>query len=244
MAIPGSSSGANTPMKSASAAPSRQASRPMAAAKHVWQPAEAVLAVAYRHADRRLARQAGEHAAALERARRRSDPARRLQQRRPCRRARTNGRGPRASPGCSIPPTRRRPARSCGCGRNISSPRPRCRICCAAICSNSRTRAISPTRLPIQLNDTHPAIAVAELMRLLVDTQGIAFDEAWDIVRATHLLHQSHAAAGGAGELAGPSVRAAAAAPYADHLCHQQQADRGSARPAAMATARRCRRCR
>ncbi|MFM9842345.1 MAG: glycogen/starch/alpha-glucan phosphorylase [Dongiaceae bacterium] len=37
----------------------------------------------------------------------------------------------------------------------------------------------------IQLNDTHPAIAVAELMRLLMDTQGIAFDEAWDIVRAT-----------------------------------------------------------
>jgi len=37
----------------------------------------------------------------------------------------------------------------------------------------------------IQLNDTHPAIAVAELMRLLVDLHGIAWDEAWDIVRAT-----------------------------------------------------------
>jgi starch phosphorylase len=37
----------------------------------------------------------------------------------------------------------------------------------------------------IQLNDTHPAIAVAELMRLLMDTQGIPFDEAWEIVRAT-----------------------------------------------------------
>ena len=37
----------------------------------------------------------------------------------------------------------------------------------------------------VQLNDTHPAIAVAELMRLLVDVHGIALDEAWDIVRAT-----------------------------------------------------------
>jgi starch phosphorylase len=37
----------------------------------------------------------------------------------------------------------------------------------------------------IQLNDTHPAIAVAELMRLLVDVHGIGLDESWDIVRAT-----------------------------------------------------------
>jgi starch phosphorylase len=37
----------------------------------------------------------------------------------------------------------------------------------------------------IQLNDTHPAIAVAELMRLLVDVYNIPFDEAWNIVRAT-----------------------------------------------------------
>jgi starch phosphorylase len=37
----------------------------------------------------------------------------------------------------------------------------------------------------IQLNDTHPAIAVAELTRLLVDVHGIPLDEAWDIVRAT-----------------------------------------------------------
>jgi len=40
-------------------------------------------------------------------------------------------------------------------------------------------------KVAIQLNDTHPAIAVAELMRLLVDVHGIALDEAWDIVRKT-----------------------------------------------------------
>jgi starch phosphorylase len=37
----------------------------------------------------------------------------------------------------------------------------------------------------IQLNDTHPAIGVAELMRLLVDLHGLRWEEAWDITRAT-----------------------------------------------------------
>jgi starch phosphorylase len=36
-----------------------------------------------------------------------------------------------------------------------------------------------PEHVAIQLNDTHPAIAVAELMRLLVDDHGVAWDEAW-----------------------------------------------------------------
>jgi len=35
----------------------------------------------------------------------------------------------------------------------------------------------------IQLNDTHPALAVAELMRLFVDVHGLGWDEAWDQVR-------------------------------------------------------------
>ncbi|WP_410482772.1 glycogen/starch/alpha-glucan phosphorylase [Sphingomonas sp. A2-49] len=37
----------------------------------------------------------------------------------------------------------------------------------------------------IQLNDTHPAVAVAELMRILTDFHDLSFDAAWDITRAT-----------------------------------------------------------
>jgi len=37
----------------------------------------------------------------------------------------------------------------------------------------------------VQLNDTHPAIAVAELMRLLIDVHGLAWDAAWEVTRAT-----------------------------------------------------------
>jgi starch phosphorylase len=37
----------------------------------------------------------------------------------------------------------------------------------------------------VQLNDTHPAVAVAELMRLLIDEHGLGWEEAWDVTRAT-----------------------------------------------------------
>jgi glycogen phosphorylase len=37
----------------------------------------------------------------------------------------------------------------------------------------------------VQLNDTHPAIAVAELMRLLVDEYGLGWERAWEVTRST-----------------------------------------------------------
>ncbi len=42
-----------------------------------------------------------------------------------------------------------------------------------------------PDKAAIQLNDTHPAVAVCEILRLLVDVHGFEFDEAWDITRRT-----------------------------------------------------------
>ena len=40
-------------------------------------------------------------------------------------------------------------------------------------------------QLAIQLNDTHPAVAVAELMRLLVDDEGMSWEAAWEITCST-----------------------------------------------------------
>ncbi|MBD9373549.1 glycogen/starch/alpha-glucan phosphorylase [Rhizobium sp. ARZ01] len=42
-----------------------------------------------------------------------------------------------------------------------------------------------PDAVAIQLNDTHPAVSVAELVRLLTDVHGLEFDTAWDIARKT-----------------------------------------------------------
>jgi glycogen phosphorylase len=42
-----------------------------------------------------------------------------------------------------------------------------------------------PQRFALQLNDTHPSIGVAELMRLLVDERDLDWDDAWDITVAT-----------------------------------------------------------
>ncbi len=40
-------------------------------------------------------------------------------------------------------------------------------------------------KMTIQMNDTHPTVAVAELMRILLDEEGLGWEEAWDITRKT-----------------------------------------------------------
>ncbi len=42
-----------------------------------------------------------------------------------------------------------------------------------------------PEKMTIQMNDTHPTVAVAELMRLLLDEEGLGWDEAWEVTTKT-----------------------------------------------------------
>ncbi|KAG9245749.1 putative glycogen phosphorylase [Calycina marina] len=42
-----------------------------------------------------------------------------------------------------------------------------------------------PDQVAIQLNDTHPTLAVVELQRILIDLEGLEWDEAWNIVTKT-----------------------------------------------------------
>src|SRR3974390_50006 len=48
-----------------------------------------------------------------------------------------------------------------------------------------------PEKAAVQLNDTHPALAVAELMRILLDDVHLGWDHAWDLTRKT-LAYTNH----------------------------------------------------
>ena len=48
-----------------------------------------------------------------------------------------------------------------------------------------------PEKAAIQLNDTHPALAVAELMRILLDDAHLGWDQAWDLTKRT-LAYTNH----------------------------------------------------
>lgn len=50
----------------------------------------------------------------------------------------------------------------------------------------NRPWADFPNQVSIQLNDTHPVIGVVELQRILIDEEGLDWEEAWDIVTSTY----------------------------------------------------------
>ena len=55
---------------------------------------------------------------------------------------------------------------------------------------NNEWRAL-PEKVAIQLNDTHPSMAVAELMRILMDEAHLGWDESWDLTVRT-LAYTNH----------------------------------------------------
>src|SRR5262249_15484801 len=56
---------------------------------------------------------------------------------------------------------------------------------------NNADWSLLPEKVAIQLNDTHPALAVPELMRILLDDANLGWDQAWDITRRT-LAYTNH----------------------------------------------------
>jgi starch phosphorylase len=70
-------------------------------------------------------------------------------------------------------------------------------VCCSLADIVSRFRRTNddwrtfPEKVAIQMNDTHPAMAVAELMRILLDEATLGWDEAWDLTVRT-LAYTNH----------------------------------------------------
>ena len=95
------------------------------------------------------------------------------------------------SPGCCIRTTPRHGDRDCASCRSISWWRARWPTWCAVFSATTRIGTSCRTKVAIQLNDTHPSMSVAELMRILLDDAHLGWDKAWDLTRRT-LAYTNH----------------------------------------------------
>ncbi len=209
-AIPGSSSGARAPTRSASAASVESGIEADGdETRYVWQPAERVIAHRLRHADRRLARQRASTRCACGR---RSRSIRSCST--PSTPATTSARSSESNraealtrvlyPADATPAGQELRLRQeylllLGLAAGHPAPPP------AAV---SATLDNLPDKVAIQLNDTHPAICGRRADAPADRRPRLEFDKAWELTQRRLRLHQPHAAARGAGELAGAAVRA------------------------------------
>ena len=92
---------------------------------------------------------------------------------------------------CCIPMTRRAWGKDCASCRNTFwSPARLADLVRRFRQTNADWNAL-PLKAAIQLNDTHPAMAVPELMRILLDDAKLGWDEAWDLTMRT-LAYTNH----------------------------------------------------
>jgi starch phosphorylase len=99
----------------------------------------------------------------------------------------------RTSRRCSTRATRASRANSCGSSSNTSSSRAPCRTCIRLLLQKTTIEHFAD-KYAVQLNDTHPSLAVPELMRLLVDVYGLSLGSRRGRSRRGVLVHQPHAA--------------------------------------------------
>lgn len=58
-----------------------------------------------------------------------------------------------------------------------------------------------PDHVSVHTNDTHPTLCIPELMRILIDEEGLEWDDAWDITTRTMSFTNPHHPARGYGKV-------------------------------------------
>ena len=98
-------------------------------------------------------------------------------------------------------------AGTCGSSRSTSWSPARWPTSWRGSAAAATTGTPCPTRSPSSSTTPTPPLAVAELMRILLDEAGLGWDEAWDLTVPHAGLHQPHADARGPRDLAGQPLR-------------------------------------